>query len=135
CDRPREPGCDCGSKEERESSCEKDEAPIARGDRIDGCNRLDREDRRMRDAELRACGGELRTAEPDPTVDDLTGSAVRAARDYLTVVNQHECRVLRQRRRLTKQSEHVVAERQRHRDPGEDMNAGGDRGGRSDSRA
>src|SRR5207253_3771032 len=72
CDRPCEPGCECGSKEEGESSSEKDEAPIARGDRIDGCNRLDREDRRMRDAELRACCGELRSAEPDPTPVDLT---------------------------------------------------------------
>jgi len=50
----------------------------------------------------------------------------------MPIVNEHECRMLWQRRHLPEQSEHVVAKRQRHRDAGEDVNAVGDRRGRSD---
>ena len=59
---------------------------------------------------------------------------VRAARNHAPIANEHERRVLRQRRSLPEQSEHVVAERQRHRDASEDVNAVGDRRSRSDSR-
>ena len=134
CERPGDLARERRGDQEREGGGEEDEAPVALGESIDRRDRLDGHERRACRPERRRLRGESRSPQVDAAAADLHGLAFRPACDHAAVPDEQQRAMSGQRRRLAKERQDLVPERQRDRHGREHAQPIRDRGGRGDPR-
>jgi hypothetical protein len=133
-ERPREPARERRGENQRQRGTEEDEAAVRLRQRVDRGDGLDGDERHSRGAQWRRLRREPAPAEVGAPPADAELLPLVPTGEHAPVADEQERAVLRQRRRLAEQREHVLTQGERDRHRGERADTVRDRGRGGDSR-